>query len=54
MNGSSTRKLVGVHEGNKRLTLLEPSYFGFTLYTKGGGGEGGYLDPLLSHQPLVI
>ena len=27
------------------LTLLIPSYFGPTLYTKGVGGGGGHLDP---------
>ena len=32
------------------LTLPNPSYFGPTLYTK----EGGHLDPLLSHQHLIV
>ena len=36
--------------------ILLPSYFRPTLYTKGGGGGGvrGYLDLLLSHQPLGV
>ena len=33
------------------LTLLIPSYFGPTLYTKGGGG-GGHLDPYLINSWL--
>ena len=35
------------------LTLLILSYFRPALYTKGGGG-GGHLDPLPSHQYLIV
>ena len=63
-NNSVGHFSVGYHhwccpeDGSNKLNLLIPSYFGPTLYTKGGGG-GGHLDPyyLINtwlYQPQIL